>query len=198
MAQRPVQSAPHRTITIVEEVEKCEKDALEALLSTPEGGSATIIINSGGGSVYASLGIATMIRARRLVCHGVVLADCSSSALIIFAACATREVAEHASFLFHPMQWASEERTRLTGARSWSAEFQRVNQVCEDFLVEHLPIERPLLRRWVSAERYVPAVELIEMGIARSLQLPEPKVVSVGSRRRRTQTPARRPLRRAG
>lgn len=174
------------TITLLDDVEKCEKEVIEALMAIPDGKSARIIINSGGGSVYAALGISTIIRMKNIQAEAVVLADCSSSALLVFAACQVRKVAGHASFLFHPMKWSSEEAARLNGAESWASEFNRVNRVTENWLVENLPIDRRLLRRWIKEERYVQASELIDLGVAEELEFPVDKVIdiSVSTKRR--------------
>ncbi|MDX2177835.1 MAG: ATP-dependent Clp protease proteolytic subunit [Candidatus Sumerlaeia bacterium] len=190
-------------VLLLEDVEKCEKEVIEALMGFPVGGEATIVINSGGGSVYAGLAIGTVVRHRRMHCHAQVLADCSSSALLVFAACQTREVSPHASFLFHPMQWSSDDRSRVNGARSWSEEFLRVSKVCEDWLSELLPISRSVLRRWVQQEKYVVAQELIDLGIATEMALPAPRVVGVEAKPKRRAAAARakaRPvkIRRAG
>jgi ATP-dependent Clp protease protease subunit len=181
-------------LLLLEDVEKCEREIIAGLLALPDGGHATIVINSGGGSVYAGLGIGTVIRHKRLHCHAIVLADCSSSALLVFAACETREIAPHASFLFHPMQWSSDDRSRVNGAKSWSEEFTRVCASSEEWMSELLPIPMTTLRRWVNQERYVKAHELIDRGIASPLALPGPKVVSVPrpAARRATKTTASR------
>lgn len=180
MARKP--SPP--VITILEDVERCEKDALETIFAQPEGGEIKVVINSGGGSVYAAMGMATAIRMRRLKATALVLADCSSSALLIFAACDRRLVARHASFLFHPMQWSSGERSRLCAARSWSQEFSRVNQACEQFLCEQMPLDLPTLRRWSNQERYVLAADLVERGLATYIDVPAPAIVPIAPRRR--------------
>ena len=170
-------------VTVLDDVEKCEKEAVEGLLAVPEGRPVTIVINSGGGSVYASLAIATVIRTRRLDATAVVLADCSSSALLIFAACPHRRVAPHASFLFHPMRWTSEEQSRLPGARSWSAEFDRLARTYEQWLTEFLPIDVRTLRSWIRHERYIEAPEMARMGIAELLEMPPPHIVIQIARR---------------
>lgn len=170
-----------KTITLLDDVEKCEKDIVEALLEIPDGKPVRIVINSGGGSVYASLGIATVLRMKKLQSEAVVLADCSSSALIVFSACARRLIAPHASFLFHPMRWSSEDQARLQGAKSWSSEFSRVTEVCENWLIENLPISRRTLRQWMREERYIEAAELIELGVAEELDLSEEGVIDIAA-----------------
>ena len=153
-------------ISIVDDVEKNEKEVLETLLKLPDGASCRIYINSGGGSVYSGLGIATLIEMKRLRATAIVLADCSSSALLIFASCSERLVAPHASFLFHPMQWASDERSRLTGATGWAREFKRIDVVCSDWLCSRLKISKKVYQSWVKQEIYVTAKEMAELGIA--------------------------------
>ncbi|CAN5353983.1 hypothetical protein BH09SUM1_BH09SUM1_25200 [soil metagenome] len=174
------------TVTLLDEVEKCEKDIVEHLLAIPDKKAVRIVINSGGGSVYASLGISTVIQMKKLQAEAIVLADCSSSALLVFATCKVRKVAPHASFLFHPMRWSSEDQSRLPGAKSWAAEFQRVNAVCEDWLVRHLAMPRKTLKSWLREERYVQAEELFELGIAEPLDLHGGNVIDIALKSRRT------------
>lgn len=164
MARRIEKKTPD--IVIVDDLEKCEKDVLEALAQMPDHSACRFIINSGGGSVYAGMGISTLIEMKHLRATAVVLADCSSSALLIFATCPERLVAPHASFLFHPMQWSSEERSRLPGALGWAKEFKRIESECAEWLLGHLDLPRTTLMRWVQRETYVTATELVEMGLA--------------------------------
>lgn len=191
-------------ITLLEDMEKCEKEVVERLLQVPDQRHVQLFINSGGGSVYASLGITTVMRMKRLQAEAIVLADCSSSAILVFATCQVRRVAPHASFLFHPMKWSSEDQARLPAARSWAAEFQRVNAICEELLSSNLGIPLRVIRQWMRDERYILASELIEMGVAEQLNLDDPQVIDisrrVGTRKRPAPTPARPStrIRRAG
>ncbi len=156
-------------IALVDDLEKCEKDVLDALAGLPDGAECRILINSGGGSVYAGLGIATTIEMKKIRATGVVLADCSSSALLVFASCAERLVAPHASFLFHPMQWSSEERSRLPGAVGWAREFKRIEKVCCEWICSRLGIPEQRMRQWVHREIYITAEQMVEYGMARFL-----------------------------
>lgn len=186
MAKR---TAP-KHLTLLDDVEKCERELVEALLAMPEGTEVRLAINSGGGNVYSALAIATAIEVRKLQVEATVLADCSSSALMIFASCGKRYSAPHASFLFHPMRWSSEEQSRLPAARSWSEEFTRLTRVCEDWLVARLPIQRRTLRQWTRDERYIPASELFELGIAEPMPFGEEGVIDIS--KPAAATPARR------
>jgi len=178
-------SAEPKTITILDEVEKCEKEVVEALLSVPDKRPVRFLINSSGGSVYASMAICTVLKMKQLQAEAIVLADCSSSALMIFATCQTRRIAPHASLLFHPMRWSSDEQSRLPGAKSWAAEFTRVASVYEDWLVSHLGLQRRLLKTWMREERYVLAHELVELGVASFLEYPAADIIDIAAGTRR-------------
>ncbi|MCC5877971.1 MAG: ATP-dependent Clp protease proteolytic subunit [Candidatus Sumerlaeia bacterium] len=182
------------TITILDDVEKCEKEAIEGILALPPRKAVQIVINSGGGSVYASLAIIAAMRLRNLNAEAVVLADCSSAALLVLAACQRRLLAPHSSFLFHPMRWSSEEQARLTAAKSWAGEFDRLSTIFEDTLADELPIDRRTLRGWIRHEKYISAAELIDRGIAEPLDPASGKVIPI-VRQRRKKAPARTPVR---
>jgi hypothetical protein len=64
----------------------------------------------------------------------------------------------------------------VAGAKSWSAEFERIQGVCEEWLREMLPIDAKLLRKWMHDERYVLAPELIKLDIAQEMALAAPHV----------------------
>ncbi|MEO8376649.1 MAG: ATP-dependent Clp protease proteolytic subunit, partial [Candidatus Sumerlaeota bacterium] len=157
---------------------------IDALLALADKRSCKIVINSGGGSVYASLAIATVIKLKQLAAEALVLADCSSAAITVFAACPIRKVSPYASFLFHPVKWASEDQSRLTGAKAWAIEFERVNQIYEDFLIAHMGVKRSIIRSWIKEEKYVTAQEIIDLGIADPIEFPEDGVIDISKHRR--------------
>lgn len=183
---------PSPIISIIDDVEKCEKEAVDALLALPDKRSCKVVINSGGGSVYAALAIATVIKLKQLAAEALVLADCSSAAITVFAACPIRKVSPYASFLFHPVKWSSEDQSRLTGAKSWAIEFERVNQIYEDFLIAHMSVKRSIIRGWIKEERYVTAQEIIDLGIAEPIEFPEDGVIDISKHRRAHKTAAQR------
>jgi ATP-dependent protease ClpP protease subunit len=194
-------SVEPKTITLLDEMEKCEKEVIEALMALPDKKPVRFLINSGGGSVYASLAICTVLKMKQLQAEAVVLADCSSSALMLFATCQTRRVAPHASMLFHPMRWASESESRLPGAKSWATEFTRVSSVYEDWLVTHLGIQRRLLKTWIREEKYVLAHELVDLGFANMIEYPAGNIIEIPVGGRRKTAARRKPaekIRRAG
>ena len=80
-------------------------DLLRELLEVEPGGAATLYFDSSGGSVYSALAVAALIRHRRIDATAVVLSECSSAALIVFAACRRRQVTPLSVFLFHRVKW---------------------------------------------------------------------------------------------
>ena len=70
-------------IAVVGEVyEEVVADVIRELLEVPEGGEATIYIDSAGGSVYSAMAIATLIRLRKIRATGMVLSECSSASIL--------------------------------------------------------------------------------------------------------------------
>lgn len=86
------------------------------LVDLPRDSQGTIFFDSCGGSAYVGLGLATLIRLRGLQADGVVVGECSSAALLPFAACKRRFVTPHFTLLFHPVRWQSEEDVRVEEA----------------------------------------------------------------------------------
>jgi ATP-dependent protease ClpP protease subunit len=66
----------------------------------PAGGDCVFYIDSAGGSVFGALAVLTMLRYRRLKATAMVIGECSSVALLLFAACRKRLVPPHSTFLF--------------------------------------------------------------------------------------------------
>src|SRR5205814_3594431 len=90
--------APAAEIAVIGEVDDWEEDVVRALLDVPAGGSCVFYIDSTGGSVYGALAVLTLLRYRKLKATAIVLGECSSAALLLFAACQKRLVtAQHAA-----------------------------------------------------------------------------------------------------
>src|ERR1700692_4605897 len=70
-------------ISLVGEVDDWENDVIKELLSLKPGRPCVFYIDSGGGSVYGALAVATLMRQRQLSCTGVVLGECSSASLLV-------------------------------------------------------------------------------------------------------------------
>ncbi|MEO1994478.1 MAG: ATP-dependent Clp protease proteolytic subunit, partial [Planctomycetaceae bacterium] len=100
-----------------------QSDLLTRIVELPRGSQGILYFDTCGGSVYAGLALATTIRLRGLRATAVVAGECSSAALLPFAACQRRFVTPHSTLLFHPMRWQSDEDVRgvraLKRPRRW-------------------------------------------------------------------------------
>src|SRR5579872_1667184 len=74
-------------IAIAGDLTEKQNDLLDKLLELPLRSRGTIYFDSCGGSAYVGISLATLIRLRGLRVTGVVLGECSSAALVPFAAC---------------------------------------------------------------------------------------------------------------
>ena len=112
-----------------------QSDLLSRLVELPLRSKGVIYFDSAGGSVYAGLALATLIRLRELNATGVVVGECSSAALMPFAACQKRFVTSVSTLLFHPMRWQSEEDVRLEEATEWARHFKELEGDLDELLV---------------------------------------------------------------
>ncbi|MFN8709840.1 MAG: ATP-dependent Clp protease proteolytic subunit, partial [Planctomyces sp.] len=101
-----------------------QSDLIEQLTDVKPGSRGILYFDSCGGSVYTGLALATLLRIRGLRVTGIVIGECSSAALLPFAACCRRLVTRQATLLFHPMRWQSEEDVRLEEATEWARHFK--------------------------------------------------------------------------
>ncbi|MCG6157378.1 ATP-dependent Clp protease proteolytic subunit [Rubinisphaera margarita] len=145
-------------------------ELLEAIVELPLNSSGTIYFDSNGGSVYTALSLLSLIQLRNLKATGVVLGECSSAALLPFAACRRRYVMPFSTHLFHPMKWESEENVRLEEAAEWTRHFKDVQETCERLMAEMFPLDRKLLTSWSIPGRFVSGSELAGAGVAELIE----------------------------
>src|SRR5436190_10683905 len=79
-----------------------QMDLIDRLIEVPARSRGTVYFDSCGGSAYVGLSLAALIRLRGLDVTGVVLGECSSAALLPFAACRRRYVTPISYLFFHP------------------------------------------------------------------------------------------------
>src|SRR4051812_31475196 len=97
-----IKRAPRpKELAVIGDVEDWEEDLVKELLGLKPGRECTLYIDSGGGSVTGALAVVTLLRQRRLQATAIVLGECSSATLLLFAACRRRVVTAHSTFLFH-------------------------------------------------------------------------------------------------
>lgn len=153
-------------VAVTGELAEKQTELIGRLTEVPIGSRGILWLDSCGGSVYAGLALATLIRMRNLKAIGVVLGECSSAALMPFAACHRRFVTPLSTLLFHPMRWQSEEDVRLEEAAEWARHFQHLETRLDDLLVQLFPISADALQKWNNPGRFVSGSELSEAGLA--------------------------------
>jgi len=143
----------------------------ERLMEVPRRSRGTLFIDSCGGNIYVGLALASLIRLRGLDPIAVVAGECSSAALLPFAACRRRFVTEHATLLFHPLRWQSEEDVRLEEATEWARHFQHLETDVDRLLARMFGIEQDLLQSWTRPGRFLTGSEIVAAGIAELVDL---------------------------
>ncbi len=143
-----------------------QAETISRIVDFPIHSKGLIYFDSCGGSVYAGLSLATLIRTRELQVTAVVVGECSSAALMPFAACRKRFVTPLSTLLFHPMRWQSEEDVRLEEATEWARYFKQLECDLDELLVKLFPVDAELLQQWTKPGRFVSGKELAEAGLA--------------------------------
>lgn len=153
-------------IAVMGELTEHEPDLCEKLLAVPPGGEVTLYFNSPGGSAYAAMSLASIIKLRNLQATGVVTGECSSAALWPFAACIKRLVTPHSVALFHPMKWESEEHVGIAEAAEWARHFSLLEKEMDQLLADLFGISLEVIAPWMRPGRYVSGRELAAAGLA--------------------------------
>jgi len=143
----------------------------EKLMDVPRRSRGVIFFDSSGGSAYVGLALASLIRLRGLKVVGVVAGECSSAALMPFAACQERYVTPHTSLLFHPIRWQSEEQVRLEEAAEWARHFRIMEADHDELLVRMFDCPAEVIRAWNNPGRFVSGQELVAAGLAKMIDL---------------------------
>jgi len=151
-------------------------ELLTRLIEVPFGSEGYIFFDSGGGSAYAGLALATTIRARGLKAVAVVVGECSSAALMPLAACRTRFVAPQATLLFHPIRWQSDEDMQLEQAAEWARHFQNMEHDLDRLLCDLFEIAPERLQGWTRPGHFFTGREFALTGLAQLLDLSGPDI----------------------
>ncbi len=163
--------APAAEIAVIGEVDDWEKDVVHALLDVPVGGSCVFYIDSTGGSVYGALAVLTLLRYRKLKATAIVLGECSSAALLLFAACQKRLVTAHSTLLFHKMRWQSDKRVDCGEAVRWARHFEELERDIDDLQVRLFGAAEEKVRAWTLAGDFITGPQLVAEGLAELLPL---------------------------
>jgi len=158
-------------IPLIGEVDDWEEEVIKAILELPRGSECTLYIDSGGGSVYGALAVTTLIRQRLLRCSAVVLGECSSATLLIFAVCQKRIVTRYSTFLFHRMRWQSDKRVGAQEASHWAKHFEEMEREIDVLQEKLLGSGAEQIRDWIRGSRYVTGAQMVAAGLAELLEI---------------------------
>jgi ATP-dependent protease ClpP protease subunit len=158
-------------VAVIGDVDDWEADVVKSLLEVPSGGECVFYIDSVGGSVFGALAVLTLMRHRQLNGTAIVLGECSSAALLLFAACRRRYVTPYSTLLFHRMRWQSEKRIDSTEAFQWARHFEEMEKDIDDLQVRLFGKAEEQVRQWTDAGQYLTGRELAAAGLAELLEV---------------------------
>jgi len=158
-------------IAITGELTDKEPELFHEIMDVPRRSRGVIYFDSGGGSAYVGLSLACMIRLRGLDAIAVETGECSSAAILPFAACSQRFVTPHSTLLFHPMRWNSDEDVRLEEAAEWARHFKVLETGLDELIAEMLDFPVEKINDWVRPGKFVSGPDLVEAGLAKMVDL---------------------------
>jgi ATP-dependent protease ClpP protease subunit len=167
----------HRTrkgpteVAIIGDVDDWEADVVKALLDAPVRGECVFYIDSAGGSVYGALAVLTLMKYRELDGTAIVLGECSSAALLLFAACRRRFVTPYSTLLFHRMRWQSDKRVASEEAALWARHFEQMEKDIDRLQARLFGAAEDQVRAWTEGGHYVTGPELAKAGLAELLEM---------------------------
>jgi ATP-dependent protease ClpP protease subunit len=153
-------------IPVIGDVDDWESDVVKALLELPPRSECVFYIDSAGGSVYGALAVITLIRKRQLRATAVVIGECSSAAILLFAACARRQVTSFSILLFHRMRWQSDKRIAAEEAYRWAKHFEEMEKDIDALLVRLFGKAEEQIHDWTMGGHYVTGPQLAAAGLA--------------------------------
>jgi len=158
-------------IAIAGDLTEKQSELIEQLVEVPARSRGTIYFDSCGGSAYVGISLATLIRLRGLKATAVVLGECSSAALVPFAACEERFVTPQSYLFFHPVRWSSEENVKIEEAAEWTRHFGALEDEMDRLLARMFNIPLETLVKWTRPGRFLSGTEIAEAGLAKIVDL---------------------------
>jgi ATP-dependent protease ClpP protease subunit len=171
MAKKRKQPTPVTEIAVIGEVDDWESDVVKELLDVPAGGECVFYIDSAGGSVFGALAALTLLRHRRITATAVVIGECSSAAILLFAGCGKRLVTAHSTMLFHRMRWQSDKRVAAGEAVLWAKHFDELEKGIDNLQARLFGAGEEQVRAWTTAGNYVTGPQVVAAGLADLLEL---------------------------
>ena len=178
-APSPIQSGPFNPqhsgqdweIAINGDLTDKQNELIASLVEVPRRSRGTIWFDSGGGSVYVGLALCSIIRLRGLRVTGVVAGECSSAAILPFAACERRFVTAQSTLLFHPMRWQSAEDVRLEEATEWARHFKNLERDLDKLLARLFDFPETKISEWTNPGQFISGQELVDAGLAKLIDM---------------------------
>jgi ATP-dependent protease ClpP protease subunit len=148
-----------------------QNELITSLVEVPRRSRGIVWFDSGGGSVYVGLALCSIIRLRGLRVTGVVAGECSSAAILPFAACKHRFVTSQSTLLFHPMRWQSAEDVRLDEATEWARHFKNLERDLDKLLARLFDFPETNIAEWTNPGRFISGQELVDAGLAKLIDM---------------------------
>ena len=158
-------------IPVIGDVDDWEADVVKALLDLPPLSECVFYIDSVGGSVYGALAVLTLLRYRNLEATAIVIGECSSAALLVFAACRRRFVTPFSVLLFHRMRWQSDKRIDSAEAYHWAKHFEEIEKDLDRLQIQLFGKAEDQVRTWIEGGHYVTGSQIVAAGLAEMLEL---------------------------
>ena len=158
-------------IAVIGEVDDWEQDVIEALLEVLPRGQCVFYIDSAGGSVFGALAVLTLLKHRHIEATAIVIGECSSAALLLFAACRRRLVTRYSTLLFHRMRWQSEKRIDCLEASHWANHFAAMEKDIDDLQSRLFGAAEEQVRAWTAGSQYVTGEQIVAAGLAEMLEV---------------------------
>ena len=99
------------------------------------------------------------------------LGECSSAALLPFAACPERFVTPQSYLFFHPVRWSSEENVKLEEAAEWTRHFGILEDEMDRLLAKLFDMPLETILGWTRPGRFFSGTELAAAGLAQLVDL---------------------------
>lgn len=171
MAKSRPPKSKRSEIPVIGDVDDWEAEVVKTLLELPPRSECVFYIDSIGGSVYGALAVLTLLQYRHLEATAVVIGECSSAALLVFAACRRRFVTPFSVLLFHRMRWQSDKRIDAEEAYRWAKHFEEIEKDLDQLLIRLFGKAADQIRAWTEGGHYVNGAQIVEAGLAEMLEL---------------------------
>jgi len=168
---KPIHRRQGWEVAVSGDLSEKQSDLVEELLKLEPGSWGTLYFDSPGGNVYAGISLASLIRLRRLRATAVVLGECSSAAILPFAACPERYVLPFSTLFFHPVRSSSEEDVQLEEAAEWARHFAIIEEEMDQLLAKFFGRSYEDVRGWSRPGRFFTGREVANLGLARLLEV---------------------------